>query len=127
MPVLSYHVAGLAASVSAYTFADTQTIAATGTHTHTVIFLHGTCGTGSDVIVNFQEGEIMHRPGIKYIAPSAPLQYNERDQMTCNSWFGTKNIGSDQWFLLFLELATFNHCAAFRRIGEISAYQTELI
>lgn len=126
MPILSYLVAGLATAY-AYTFASTETVAASGTHTHTVIYLHGTCGTGTDAIQLFQPGEIMNKPGVKYIAPSAPLAYNERDQMTCNSWFGTKNIPGDQWFLLFLELATFNWCGAVRRIGEITVYQSQLV
>ena len=126
MPVLSYLLAGLA-TANAFTFASTNTVAASGTHTHTVIFLHGTCGTGADVIQLFNEGEIMNKPGVKYIAPSAPLQYNERDQQTCNSWFGTKNVSADQWFLLILELVTFNWCGAVRRISDITVYQSQLL
>ena len=127
MPILSCFVAGLlSTTASAYTFAATDTIAATGTHTHTMIFLHGTCGTGDGESGLFDSEMVMYNENLKYVLPTAPFVYNEREQMSCNSWFATKNVATETWILLVFEILTLNWCGAMRTISTATADQADL-
>ena len=119
MTILSYLVAGLVTTAATYAIASTDTVAATGTHTHTMIYLHGTCGTGPDNEDLFaQDTGPLYNANLKAVLPTAPYVYNEREQMSCNSWFATYNVATTTWILLGLELLTLNWCGAFRRLAE---------
>ena len=51
----------------------TYYVNATGTHTHTVIFLHHLGGTGNDVKWLFENEGPLQFPGLKAVLPTAPV------------------------------------------------------
>ena len=50
----------------------THYVNATGTHTHTIIFLHGLDESGSSYKSLFESGGAWNFPGLKAVLPSAP-------------------------------------------------------
>lgn len=72
-----------------------KTVNATGRHTASVIFLHGSGDTGSGVLewVRFVLGRNLEYPHIKVIYPTAPLQkYTPMDGEMSHVWFDRKSI-----------------------------------
>ncbi|XP_017103213.2 lysophospholipase-like protein 1 [Drosophila bipectinata] len=72
-----------------------KTINATGKHTASVIFFHGSGDTGPNVLewVRFLLGRDLEYPHIKIIYPTAPLQkYTPLDGQLSNVWFDRKSV-----------------------------------
>ncbi|XP_016941347.1 lysophospholipase-like protein 1 [Drosophila suzukii] len=72
-----------------------KTINATGKHTASVIFFHGSGDTGPNVLewVRFLLGRDLEYPHIKIIYPTAPKQkYTPLDGELSNVWFDRKSV-----------------------------------
>ncbi|XP_017017662.1 lysophospholipase-like protein 1 [Drosophila kikkawai] len=72
-----------------------KTINATGRHTASVIFFHGSGDTGPGILewVRFVLGRNLEYPHIKIIYPTAPLQkYTPMDGEMSHVWFDRKSI-----------------------------------
>lgn len=71
------------------------TVNATGKHTASVIFFHGSGDTGPNVLewVRFLIGRNLEYPHIKIIYPTAPKQkYTPLDGELSNVWFDRKSV-----------------------------------
>ena len=61
-------------------------------HTHTMIFMHGVCGSADGVKYLFEAGGPLQNDNLKVILPTAPLQYNGFAGTKCNSWFNMEPL-----------------------------------
>ncbi|XP_017130943.1 lysophospholipase-like protein 1 [Drosophila elegans] len=72
-----------------------KTVNATGKHTASVIFFHGSGDTGPNVLewVRFLLGRDLEYPHIKILYPTAPLQkYTPLDGELFNVWFDRRSV-----------------------------------
>eukprot|EP00239_Pterosperma_sp_CCMP1384_P002474 CAMPEP_0197851212 /NCGR_PEP_ID=MMETSP1438-20131217/17538_1 /TAXON_ID=1461541 /ORGANISM="Pterosperma sp., Strain CCMP1384" /LENGTH=282 /DNA_ID=CAMNT_0043464739 /DNA_START=162 /DNA_END=1010 /DNA_ORIENTATION=- len=105
-----------------YTFGSTEYRAAKGTHTATVIYLHGLGSSGSDIAQLVDGGALRAGDHIKYVFPNAPQR-----PVTLNmgavmpAWFDLPMLGPD----MYSKIDWAGHNAAMAHLNKLIEEETK--